>query len=127
MVLWGWLYRDNGKENGSWRGLYVTRPIAQREVILRDVAVVDSVCSQDLISRIFSSQPPGESRSKREPIWGLVANFVLLLLQDHWYRPQMRENLAALAYPIQPKRIGVLLRIRLQQREHVVEQRHTLK
>ena len=83
--------------SAAGRGLYVTRPIAQREVILRDVAVVDSACSQDLISRIFSSQPPGESRSKREPIWGLVANFVLLLLQDHWYRPQMRGNLAALA------------------------------
>ena len=40
--------------SAAGRTLVVTRPVAPREVILQDVAIVDSACSSWLISRCFS-------------------------------------------------------------------------
>ena len=65
--------------SAAGRGLYVKKPTVQREVILKDVAVVDSICPQERIEKVFSTRPPERSRAQREPIWGMVTNFVYLL------------------------------------------------
>ena len=67
------------RTSSAGRGLYVTKAISQREVILEDMAVVDSSCPQEVVQKVFSSRPPEPARLQREPIWGLVANFVQLL------------------------------------------------